>query len=115
MEPSFDMMGGWEIETVDWDTLQDILDLDANSFCASTSFEQSTAELSQALADSKEEARQLCDLPGPSEKRFKSVSETDINDLKDKRQSEATKRNTKWGLKLFQGMFTQILLIIFEI
>ncbi|XP_065924521.1 uncharacterized protein [Magallana gigas] len=35
-------------------------------------------------------------------KRFKSVSDAEIQDLKERRQSKATKSNTKWGLNLFQ-------------
>lgn len=38
-------------------------------------------------------------------KRFKSVSDAEIQDLKERRQSKATKSNTKWGLNLFQGKF----------
>ena len=40
-----------------------------------------------------------------SQKRFKSVTENELKELKEKRQSEATKKSTKWGVKLFQGMF----------
>ena len=36
-------------------------------------------------------------------KRFKSVSELELNEFQDARQSTSTKKNTKWGIRLFQG------------
>ena len=38
-------------------------------------------------------------------KRFKSVSELDLelNEFQDARQSTSTTKNTKWGIRLFQG------------
>ena len=38
-----------------------------------------------------------------SQKRFKSVTERELKEIKEKRQSEATKKSKKWGVKLFQG------------
>lgn len=35
-------------------------------------------------------------------KRFKYVSDAEIQDLKERRQSKDTKSKTKWGLNLFQ-------------
>ena len=40
-----------------------------------------------------------------SQKRFKSATESELKELEEKRQSKATKKSTKWGVKLFQGMF----------
>ena len=34
---------------------------------------------------------------------FKSVSELELNEYQDARQSTSIKRNTKWGNRLFQG------------
>ena len=43
--------------------------------------------------------------PEPIEPRFKSVSEEEMVVLEEVNQSTATKKNTKWGIKLFQGIF----------
>ena len=40
-----------------------------------------------------------------SQKRFKSITESEFKKLQEKRQSGFTKKSTKWGVKLFQGMF----------
>jgi hypothetical protein len=42
----------------------------------------------------------------PKAKRFKTVSESHIRHLFDSRQAAATKRNTAWGVKIFQGKQT---------
>ena len=39
-----------------------------------------------------------------SQKRFKSFTESELKELEEERQSEATKKSTKWAVKLFQGM-----------
>lgn len=39
----------------------------------------------------------------PEKSRFKRVTSDELNSLKDNRQSEATRKNTKWALKIFQG------------
>lgn len=44
-------------------------------------------------------------LTPPPPKRFKTVSENDMQQFQDARQSASTKRSTKWGIKLFQGTF----------
>jgi len=42
----------------------------------------------------------------PPEKRFKSLDETELQTLQENfHQSKSTKNNTKWGVKLFQGVF----------
>jgi hypothetical protein len=41
----------------------------------------------------------------PEPKRFKSMNETELKNLQDNyHQSKATKQNTRWGVKLFQGV-----------
>jgi hypothetical protein len=37
--------------------------------------------------------------------RFKKYDEKEIQDLYDARQSEATKKNTTWGVQVFQGKY----------
>lgn len=39
----------------------------------------------------------------PEAKRFRSVSEVELKQFQDARHSKSTKRNTKWGIQLFQG------------
>ena len=36
-------------------------------------------------------------------KRFKSMEDNDLNIFEDSRHSKATKKNTQWGVKVFQG------------
>ena len=41
----------------------------------------------------------------PDPKRFKAMNETELKNLQDNyHQSKATKQNTRWGVKLFQGV-----------
>ena len=40
-----------------------------------------------------------------SKQRFKRVTEEDLQNIQDCRQSESTKRNTKWAIKVFQGTY----------
>jgi len=42
-------------------------------------------------------------------KRFKSFEEEDINKIEGKNQSSSTKKNTKWGVNIFQGNFECLL------
>ncbi|XP_033727680.1 uncharacterized protein LOC117317012 [Pecten maximus] len=39
-------------------------------------------------------------VPGPQ--RFKRLSEDQLKEMEDERQSKSTKSNTKWGIKVFQ-------------
>jgi hypothetical protein len=41
-------------------------------------------------------------------KRFKTVSEKDLKDLQEKRQSMSTLKSTKWGVKTFQGRYNPL-------
>ena len=46
-------------------------------------------------------------LPSPGmPARFKSKTEQELQAAEDSRHSVSTKRNTKWGVKLFQGTHT---------
>lgn len=74
---------------------------------ASTSNKEALEELNLAFSTEREENFAA---PNPvstarPEKRFKTVSETELNELKEKRQSKSTRKNTKWGVKLFQGVY----------
>eukprot|EP00105_Crassostrea_gigas_P003620 XP_011416528.1 PREDICTED: uncharacterized protein LOC105320322 [Crassostrea gigas] len=40
-------------------------------------------------------------------KKFKTVSEDEIKKFRDSRQTESTKRNTKWGVKIIQEWSTE--------
>ena len=46
----------------------------------------------------------LISLPPKEKKRFKTVTNEELKDLQDSRQAKSTKRNTKWGVKVFQGI-----------
>lgn len=99
----FEMLGVGEtvdIIDIDWDTLHQLLD---GEFDVSTSTNEAEEELERVLSPIKTEETMLQE-PSYS-KRFKSVSDAEIQDLKERRQSKATKSNTKWGLNLFQGKF----------
>jgi len=38
-----------------------------------------------------------------NKKRFKTVSEEELRELQERKQSISTKKNTKWSVRLFQG------------
>lgn len=52
---------------------------------------QANAEMTRAMEESDQD------------QRFKRYTEKELKLLEDSRQSKATKNNTKWGVKLFQG------------
>lgn len=41
-------------------------------------------------------------------KRFKTLSETELQEIKDSRTSKSTKKNTKWGVNVLQGILIYI-------
>ena len=45
----------------------------------------------------------LPEIPTSTTSRFKKMSDSDISQLEESNQSQATKNNTKWGVRLFQG------------
>ena len=57
----------------------------------------------------EESLQQTEDLPAvetpssPAAKRFKSVSSDEITKYESMHQSEATKKNTQWGMRILQG------------
>lgn len=62
---------------------------------ASENSEKLIAEMKRTLENANSE--------NTSMKRFKTVSEDEIKKFRDSRQTESTKRNTKWGVKIIQG------------
>ena len=40
----------------------------------------------------------------PKPKRYKSLADDEIDNIEGKHQSTSTKKNTQWGINLFQGM-----------
>ena len=46
------------------------------------------------------------DRPAPIPGRFARIDDYEIYKFQEVNQSAATKKNTKWGLRLFQGMLT---------
>lgn len=79
-------------------------------FMAPVSVEE-TKEVEAALEISDMEGLPRPGVPAPP-KRFKSMTEEQIQMFEDSRQSNSTKRNTKWGVKLFQGICLAHLKII---
>ncbi|XP_061174508.1 uncharacterized protein LOC133183584 [Saccostrea echinata] len=99
----FDMLGvgeNVENEEIDWETLHQIFD---GEFDASTSRKEAEEEMEMVLNPIKTEETMLRDPDSDCrKKRFKTVNETELQELKERRQSKATKFNTKWGVNLFQ-------------
>lgn len=79
-------------------------------FMAPVSVEE-TKEVEAALEISDMEGLPRPGVPAPP-KRFKSMTEEQIQMFEDSRQSNSTKRNTKWGVKLLQGIYLTHLKII---
>jgi hypothetical protein len=95
----FDLLEMGESVEIDWETLYQIFDGEIE---VSTSTEDANEEMERVLNPIKTEETLL---QAPDKKRFKTVSDTELQELQERRQSKATKFNTKWGIKLFQGKF----------
>lgn len=70
-----------------------------NDAGASENSEKLIAEMKRTLENANSE--------NTSMKRFKTVSEDEIKKFRDSRQTESTKRNTKWGIKIIQEWSTE--------
>jgi hypothetical protein len=70
---------------------------------ASTSNREVLRELNQAFSTERSEHFAAPNYR-PEGKRFKTVTAEELQELKEKRQLLSTKKNTKWGVKLFQGV-----------
>jgi len=62
-----------------------------------------TSDVKSELQDSENVQNEVENKP--QQKRFKAMTDSDIDSLEGKHQSTATKKNTQWGVNLFQGMF----------
>ena len=74
---------------------------------ASTSNDEALRQIEQALdADRTDNTslKYITQQQNPR-KRFKMVTDAELDDLKQMRQSKSTKNSTKWGIKVFQGIF----------
>lgn len=100
-----------ETEEIDWNTLEEMFISDSELACldvcyeipVSTSTEEAAPELNNAFEIEKKENFSAPIFPN-SKKRFKNVTDMELKQLEDKKHSISTKRSTKWGVKLFQGM-----------
>ena len=101
-----------DVETVDWDVLEQIFDtdgdfdgsevsIDANG---STFLKEAKQEMNEAF-QTEEEEKFAEPIIETSEQRFKNVSNLEFKQLEERKQSKSTKLNTKWVVKLFQGMY----------
>ena len=69
------------------------------------STQEAKVEMDNAMADPSDQVEiPSVAMPEKNEtKRFKKLSEQEMSTIEQSRQSKATKNNTKWGVKLFQG------------
>ena len=108
---------GLDVEMTEYeenmDTLLSIFDADTSfdevasidfDGVASTSNREVLRELNQAFSTERSENFAAPNYR-PEGNRFKTVTPKELQELKEKRQSLSTKKNTKWGVKLFQGVF----------
>lgn len=102
------------ISTIDYedlDFLMDDFDFQASDVPSnavnSTSMEEIEAVLQAELVEVPAVSK-------PKTQRFKTATEADLQILQDSRQSKATKKNTKWGIKVFQGNVTLVNLRLIE-
>ena len=93
-----------ENQDKEWDLLSKILndDMEVTDVSCSTVNDEALREMDRAF-----EAANPVTSPVPyhddKQKRFKSISEEELNVLQDKKQSKSTKKNTKWSISVFQG------------
>ena len=92
-----DILDMAECEDLDWEVLGPLFDEEFTDINASTTTDEALREMATAL----QEANPVI-APNPP-KRFKSLTEEDLLSLQESKQSQSTKRNTKWGVNVFQG------------
>jgi hypothetical protein len=80
---------------------EEVMSTEHNVLTASTSTTNAIQDLNKAQAEDHNGNFQ----PPRSEnkKRFTTVSEEELRELQERKQSISTKKNTKWGVRLFQG------------
>ena len=79
---------------------EEITSTEHDVLTASTSTTNAIQDLNQTLAEDHNENIQP---PRSEKKRFKTVSEEELRELQERKQSISTKKNTKWSVRLFQG------------
>ena len=80
---------------------EEVMSTEHNVLTASTSTTNAIQDLNKAQAEDHNGNFQ----PPRSEnkKRLTTVSEEELRELQERKQSISTKKNTKWGIRLFQG------------
>ncbi|KAK3106345.1 hypothetical protein FSP39_018192 [Pinctada imbricata] len=94
-----------ENQDKEWDLLSKILNddmvMEVTDVSCSTVNDEALREMDKAL-----EAANPVTSPVPyhddKQKRFESISEEELNELQDNKQSKSTKKNTKWAISVFQ-------------
>ena len=79
--------------------LQDEFDTSVSDLSASTSTDEALREIAIPLQEEQKPPVLLERKP-----MFKTLTEKDLRTIEDTRQSSATKKKTKWGVKIFQGI-----------
>ena len=79
--------------------LQDEFDPSVSDLNASISTDEAVREIAIALQEEQKPPVLLEMKP-----RFKTLTEKDLQTIEDMRQSSATKKETKWRVKIFQGI-----------
>ena len=79
--------------------LKDEFDPSVSDLNASTSTDEALREIAIALQEEQKPPVLVERKP-----RFKTLTEKDLQTIEDTRQSSATKKKTKWGVKIFQGI-----------
>jgi predicted transcriptional regulator len=109
-----------ELANIDWDILEQLFNPETDLSCdevlhdisATTSQNDAVEEMKEAFRVEQKENFALPIIQ--KTKRFGNVSDKELRDLEDRKQSKSTKSNTKWGLKLFQGMYYRPTVQIFN-
>lgn len=73
------------------------IDLDSFALLQSPNSDETIKENNKSTVN-------LNEMDEPKVKRFKSLDNKDLDNLEQQHQSMATKKNTQWGVNLFQGI-----------
>jgi hypothetical protein len=79
---------------------EEVTSIERGVLSASTSTTNAIQDLHQALAE--DHNKNFQPPRSDNKKRFKTVSEEELRELQERKQSISTKK-TKWGVRLFQG------------
>lgn len=87
---------------LDDDEFLSTIDLGSFDLMQSSHSNEATKEIDRPTVDLTE-----TDEPDePKVKRFKALGSKDLDNIEQQHQSMATKKNTQWGVNLFQGNFS---------